>query len=118
VEYVYLDSSTSLLHVTFVLYRVLRLSGVHVVKNNILFYRACIVLRMYIVHQPRLYHGRVKSKTLIFVYLFTILRPAQEFFTYMETSPLPGRAAKFKPILSTQGSGPRFIKEFTTKTKK
>jgi hypothetical protein len=27
-----------------------------------------------------------------FVCLFTVLRPAQEFFTYMETSPLPMKA--------------------------
>jgi hypothetical protein len=30
---------------------------------------------------------------------FTVLRPAQEFFTYMETSPLPWRAAQFRPML-------------------
>jgi hypothetical protein len=35
--------------------------------------------------------------------LFTVLRPAHEFFTYMETSPLPGRAAKLRPMLGAQG---------------
>jgi hypothetical protein len=27
-------------------------------------------------------------------WLFTVLRPAQEFFTYMETSPLPVKGCK------------------------
>jgi hypothetical protein len=27
-------------------------------------------------------------------WLFTVLRPAQEFFTYMETSPLPVKGSK------------------------
>jgi hypothetical protein len=30
----------------------------------------------------------------LFVRLFTVLRPAQEFFIYMETSPLPVRGCK------------------------
>jgi hypothetical protein len=36
-------------------------------------------------------------------WLFTVLRPAQGFFTYMETSPLPVRAIKFRPMLGAQG---------------
>jgi hypothetical protein len=34
--------------------------------------------------------------------LFTVLRPAQELFTDMETSPLP-RATKLRPMFSAQG---------------
>jgi hypothetical protein len=34
-------------------------------------------------------------------FLFTVLRPAQELFTYVETSPLP--VAKFRPMLGAQG---------------
>jgi hypothetical protein len=36
-------------------------------------------------------------------WLFTVLRPAQEFFTYMETSPLPVKGCKFRPMLGAQG---------------
>jgi hypothetical protein len=36
-------------------------------------------------------------------WLFIVLRPAQEYFTYMETSPLPVKDCKFKPMLGTQG---------------
>jgi hypothetical protein len=36
-------------------------------------------------------------------FFFTVLRPVQEFFTRMETSPLPWRAAKFRPMLGSQG---------------
>ena len=57
-------------------------------------------------------------------WLFTVLRPAQEFFTYMETSPLPVKGCKIWAYvrcsgpLSREGSlschtccdmGPRFI---------
>jgi hypothetical protein len=31
---------------------------------------------------------------ILFVCLFTVLSPAQEFFTYMETSPLPVKGGK------------------------
>jgi hypothetical protein len=34
--------------------------------------------------------------------LLCVLRPAQEFFTEMETSPLPMKAAKFRPMLGAQ----------------
>jgi hypothetical protein len=34
---------------------------------------------------------------------FTVLRPAQEFFTYMETSPLPVKGCELRPMLSIQG---------------
>jgi hypothetical protein len=40
---------------------------------------------------------------LINDWLFTVLRPAQEFFTHMETSPLPVKGCKFRRMLSTQG---------------
>jgi hypothetical protein len=36
-------------------------------------------------------------------YLFIVLRPAQEYFTYMETSPLPVKGCKIKPTLGAQG---------------
>jgi hypothetical protein len=36
-------------------------------------------------------------------YLFTVLRPAQEYFTYMETSPLPVKGCKIRPLLGAQG---------------
>jgi hypothetical protein len=36
-------------------------------------------------------------------WLFTVLRPAQEYFTYMETSPLPVKGCKFWPKLGAQG---------------
>jgi hypothetical protein len=39
----------------------------------------------------------------LFVCLFNVLRPAQEFFTYMETAPLPKKACKFRPMLGAQG---------------
>jgi hypothetical protein len=51
-------------------------------------------------------------------WLFTVLRPAQEFFTYMVTSPLPAYARRWRP-LSREGSlschtycdtGPRFFR--------
>jgi hypothetical protein len=44
----------------------------------------------------------ISTKTLSvtgFVCLFIILRPAYEYFTYMETSPL----AKFRSMLGAQG---------------
>jgi hypothetical protein len=35
--------------------------------------------------------------------IFTVLRPAQEFLTYMETSPLPVKGCKkFRPMLGAQ----------------
>jgi hypothetical protein len=37
-------------------------------------------------------------------WLFTALRPAQEYFTYMETSPLPVKGCKiYRPMLGAQG---------------
>jgi hypothetical protein len=36
-------------------------------------------------------------------WLFAVLRPAQEFFTYMETSPLPVKGCKFRPMFGAQG---------------
>jgi hypothetical protein len=36
-------------------------------------------------------------------WLFRVLRPAQEFFIYMETSPLPVKGCKFRPMLGAQG---------------
>jgi hypothetical protein len=36
-------------------------------------------------------------------WLFTVLRPTQEFFTYMETSPLLVKGCKFRPMLGAQG---------------
>jgi hypothetical protein len=36
-------------------------------------------------------------------WLIIVLRPAQEFFTNMETSPLPWRFAKFRPMVNAQG---------------
>jgi hypothetical protein len=32
-------------------------------------------------------------------WLFTVSRPAQEFVTHMETSPLPVKGCKFRPML-------------------
>jgi hypothetical protein len=58
-------------------------------------------------------------------WLFTVLRPAQEYFTYMETSPLPVKGCKISAYarrsgpLSREGSlschtccdtGPRFFR--------
>jgi hypothetical protein len=40
---------------------------------------------------------------LLIDWLFTGLRPAQEFFTYMEASPLPVKDCKLKPMLGAQG---------------
>jgi hypothetical protein len=43
-------------------------------------------------------------KSIFIDWLFTVLRPAQEYFTYMETSPLPVKGCK---ILASAGcSGP------------
>jgi hypothetical protein len=36
-------------------------------------------------------------------WLFTPLRPAQEFLTFMETSPLLVKGCKFRPMLGTRG---------------
>jgi hypothetical protein len=36
-------------------------------------------------------------------WLFTVSRPSQEYFTYMETSHYRWRAAKFRPMLCAQG---------------
>jgi hypothetical protein len=36
-------------------------------------------------------------------WLFTVLRPIPEYFTYVETSAYRRRAAKFRPMLGTQG---------------
>jgi hypothetical protein len=38
----------------------------------------------------------------LFVCLFTVIRLAEEFFTYMETSPLPVKGCKFMPMLGAQ----------------
>ena len=37
----------------------------------------------------------------MFVCLFGVYRPTREFFTHMETSPLPVKGCKFWPMLST-----------------
>jgi hypothetical protein len=39
----------------------------------------------------------------LFVYLFTVLCPAPELFTYMETSQLAVKGLKSKPMLGAQG---------------
>jgi hypothetical protein len=52
--------------------------------------------------QDELFPNFKKNYNLIFIFfffwlinwLFTVLRPAQEFFTYMETSPLPVKGCK------------------------
>jgi hypothetical protein len=36
-------------------------------------------------------------------WLYRVLRPAQEYFTHMETSPLPVKGCKFRPMLGSQG---------------
>jgi hypothetical protein len=38
-------------------------------------------------------------------YIYTILHPAKEFFTYMDMSPLPVKGCKFKPLLNAQDFG-------------
>ena len=43
------------------------------------------------------------SFSLFFVCLDGVYRPTQEFFTHMETSPLPVKGCKFWPILGTHG---------------
>ena len=35
--------------------------------------------------------------------LFGVFRPTQEFFTHLETSPLPVKGCKFLPMLGTHG---------------
>jgi hypothetical protein len=35
-------------------------------------------------------------------WLYIVLRPAQEYFTFMETSPLPVKGCKFRPMLGAQ----------------
>jgi hypothetical protein len=41
----------------------------------------------------------IPTKVRLIDWLFTVLRPTQEYFTYMETSQLPWRATKFRPML-------------------
>ena len=43
-----------------------------------------------------------KTTILVFVW-FGVNRPTREFFTHMETSPLPVKGCKFCPMLSTHG---------------
>jgi hypothetical protein len=45
-----------------------------------------------------------KEKNWLIDWLFTVLRPAQEFFTYMETSPLPVKGCKI--LAYARRSGP------------
>ena len=40
----------------------------------------------------------------LFVCLFGVYLPTREFFTHMETSPLPVKACKFWPLLGTHGN--------------
>jgi hypothetical protein len=42
-------------------------------------------------------------------WLFTVLCPAQEFFIYMEVSPLPVKGFKIRPMLSAFAQGGIFI---------
>ena len=35
--------------------------------------------------------------------LFIVLRPTQEYFSYMETTPLPVKGCKIRPMLGAQG---------------
>jgi hypothetical protein len=52
-------------------------------------------------------HSGKKNTSCQYMYiidwLFTVLRPAQEYFTYMETSPLPVKEKKNMPMLCAQG---------------
>ena len=40
----------------------------------------------------------------IVVCFFGVYRPTREFFTHMETSPLPVKGCKFLPMLGTHGN--------------
>jgi hypothetical protein len=45
----------------------------------------------------------IMTKDWLIDWLFIVLRPAQEYFTYMETSLLPVKGCKFRPMLGAQG---------------
>jgi hypothetical protein len=45
----------------------------------------------------------LSDEEMLVGWLFPVLRPTQECFTYMETSPLPVKGCKFRPMLGAQG---------------
>ena len=47
---------------------------------------------------------------VLFVCLFWVYRPTREFFTHMDTSPLPVKGCRFWPMLDTHGHWAVFIK--------
>ena len=50
------------------------------------------------------YQAEVSFFRLILICLFVVFRPTREFFTHMETSPMPVKGCKFLPImLDTHG---------------
>ena len=51
---------------------------------------------------------------IVFVCLFGVYRPTQEFFTHMETSPFPVKDYKFWPMLGTHNNwAVKFLKRVT-----
>ena len=46
---------------------------------------------------------RVMRRRWLIDWLFTVLRPTREYFTHMETSPLPVKGWKYRPVLDTLG---------------
>jgi hypothetical protein len=75
--------------------------------------RVLKLLSGWYIHMSSLTLDLYTSKWIGFIYylgcwlidwLFTVLRPAQEYFTYMKTSPLPVKGCKSVSVCQTNGS--------------
>ena len=55
------------------------------------------------IHWRKTPWPKVCTWCLWFLFLFEVYRPTREFFTHMETSTLPVKGCKFRPVLGTYG---------------